>query len=173
MPKMPKSVQRRGQFVTAPCRVVTAFVTGSPMRKSLIDNKCYGVTAENPREPAARAVLSAFVFRVFRGLLALLPPFQKFSLPPSAFPWSLVPIPLTIIPLTTAFSRSFPTLNCWLISNRFRPFQSNSKQKKNHEFRKTAFWAVFRRFQPEQAACQRVPTEMCPLRFVLIRGRSC
>ncbi len=38
-------------FVTAPCRVVSAVVTGCPMRKSLTDNKCYGVTAPDPWTP--------------------------------------------------------------------------------------------------------------------------
>ncbi len=51
MPKMPKSVQCKGQFVTAPCRVVTVFVTGCPMLKSLIYNNCDGVTAPDPWTP--------------------------------------------------------------------------------------------------------------------------
>jgi hypothetical protein len=51
LPKKPKSVQCRGQLVTAPCRVVTAFVTGCPMPKSLTDNKCDGVAAPDPWTP--------------------------------------------------------------------------------------------------------------------------
>ncbi len=41
----------RRQFVTAPCRVVSAFVTGQTMPKSLTDNNCYGVTAPDPWTP--------------------------------------------------------------------------------------------------------------------------
>ncbi|MGP8198545.1 MAG: hypothetical protein ACLQU4_03475 [Limisphaerales bacterium] len=118
MPKMPKSVQRRGQVVTAPCRVVPAFVTGCPMLKPLIDNMCDGVTAPDPWTPCPR---SSVALPAFAGMS--ISRFTRLS-------WSIVPIPLPIITLPTAFSRSFPTLNCWLISNRFRPFQSDSKQKK-------------------------------------------
>ena len=54
MPKMPKSVQCRGQFVTALCRVVSAFVTGSPMLNPLTINICDGVTAPDPWTPRPR-----------------------------------------------------------------------------------------------------------------------
>ena len=64
MPTTPKSVQCKGQFLTAPCRVVSAFVTGSPMHNPLTINICDDVTAQNPREPAAPAVLSAFTYSV-------------------------------------------------------------------------------------------------------------
>jgi hypothetical protein len=66
MPKMPKSVQCRGQYVTALCRVVPAVVTGCPVLKSLTDNICDGVTAENPLEPAAPAFLSWLLMNFIR-----------------------------------------------------------------------------------------------------------
>ncbi len=59
-------VQFRGQFVTASCRVVTAFVTGSPMLKSLTINICDGVTAPDPwtPRPCRSTALPAFPYFV-------------------------------------------------------------------------------------------------------------
>jgi hypothetical protein len=52
-------------LVPAPCRVVTAFVTGFPMLKSLTDNICDGVTAPQPWTPRPRRSTALPVFEYF------------------------------------------------------------------------------------------------------------